>query len=70
MPTIADALDFVRDPATSEEQLRRACRILGLEDGGEVEDVRARLLRELEPMEADSAVVCLNPRLTDSGADA
>jgi hypothetical protein len=70
MPTIADALDFVRDPATGEEQLRRACRILELDDSGEVDDVRSRLLRQLEPMEVDSAIVCLNPRLTDSGADA
>jgi len=65
VPTLAEALRFVRDPGTTEPQLRRACEILHLDPGGTRDDLRARLLEHLEPLDAGEAVVCLNPRLTE-----
>ncbi|MEZ5294275.1 MAG: hypothetical protein R2745_24570 [Vicinamibacterales bacterium] len=63
MPTVAEALAFVRSPGTSDAQLRRACGILHLADGGSTDDVRARLLEVLGTMQTGEFVVCLNPRL-------
>ena len=63
MPSVAEAVAFVRDFRTTPEQLRRASRLLSLEDSADTEAVRARLLAYLEALDRDAAVVCLNPRL-------
>lgn len=68
MPNKLDAVRFVADAKTSPEQLRRACEILGLPTEGEPEVLRARLLEHLNPLEAATPVVCLNPRL-DAGVE-
>jgi hypothetical protein len=63
VPIKPDAVRFVADAATSTEQLRRACEILGLPVEGGPEALRARLLKHLEPLDAAAPVACLNPRL-------
>lgn len=63
MPIKTDAVRFVVDGATSPEQLRRACQILGLPLDGDPEQLRARLLKHLEPLDPAAPVACLNPRL-------
>jgi hypothetical protein len=64
MPSLREALTFVRDPRTTGDQLRRACEILFLSPAGTPEELRARLLEHLEPLDNAQPVVCLNPRLT------
>jgi hypothetical protein len=64
VPSLAEALRFVREPATGEAQLRRACEILFLDSSGPSHVLRARLLEYLEQLDASQSVVCLNPRLT------
>jgi hypothetical protein len=61
MPTLAEALRFAADPATTEAQLRRACELLHLDAGGDADALRSRLLARLEALAADQPVVCLNP---------
>lgn len=68
MPTLAEALTFVRDPRTTEAKLRRACEILFLDPNGSAEDLRRRLLDYLEPLDAGCSVVCLNPRMIEPDA--
>lgn len=69
MPSKLDAVTFAAAPGTTPEQLRRACRILGLPTDGGPDELRARLLAHLDPLDAQAGVVCLNPRPTpDVGA--
>jgi hypothetical protein len=63
MPSVAEAVAFVRDPRTTPEQLRRASQLLSLEKSEDTEVIRARLLTYLQALDIDSSVVCLNPRL-------
>lgn len=63
MPIKPDAVRFVVDAATSPEQLRRACEILGLPHEGGPEALRSRLLKHLEPLDTSAPVACLNPHL-------
>lgn len=71
MPSHDEAMRFALDPATSVDQLRQACRILGLPPDGDGEAVRARLLQHLGRVEEASPVVCLNPKLAaGAGRDA
>jgi hypothetical protein len=67
MPLRSEALHFAENPATSVEQLRRACELLALDSSGTPPEVRARLLAHLKTLDAAEPVVCLNPnvRLTD-----
>lgn len=65
MPTLAEALTFVRDPETSEAKLRHACEILSLDPSGSAGALRRRLLDYLEPLDANQSVVCLNPRMME-----
>jgi hypothetical protein len=69
MPHKTDALQFVADANTSPEQLRRACEILGLPREGEPEELRARLLQHLDPLDSGAPVVCLNPNLKAGSRD-
>lgn len=61
MPTLAQALHFAQDPATTLSELRRACRLLALDPSGDEALVRARLLQSLAQRNPDAEVVCLNP---------
>jgi hypothetical protein len=63
LPTLDDALEFVRDPDTSESRLRRACEILELNTLGDEAVLRRRLLERLSHHPASQEVVCLNPNL-------
>jgi len=63
VPSLAEALQFARDPRTTPVQLRRACEILFLDASGSPETVRARLLAYLETQNAENPVVSLNPNL-------
>ncbi len=63
MPTLGEALRFVRDPRTTTEQLRRASELLFLAADGEPEALRHRLVAHLEALAPNADVVCLNPRL-------
>ena len=63
MPTLAEALRFAGDPATTEAQLRRACELLHLDASGDPEALRSRLLARLATLAPDQSVACLNPRL-------
>lgn len=65
MPTLAEALKFVRDPQTDEARLRRACAILYMDTNGSAEVLRERLLNYLKPLDANQEIVCLNPRMID-----
>jgi hypothetical protein len=47
--------------ATSPEGLRRACRILGLDDGGSGPELRARLHSALADASPGDEIVCLDP---------
>jgi hypothetical protein len=62
MPTLDEALRFVREPRTSVEQLQKACGILGLPADGDADALRGRLLDHLDARHAEQSVVCLNPR--------
>lgn len=63
MPSVAEAVAFVRDSRTTPEQLRRASQLLSLEESADTEALRARLLTYLEALDRDASVVCLNPKL-------
>ncbi|MGH9424501.1 MAG: hypothetical protein ACRD3J_31300 [Thermoanaerobaculia bacterium] len=63
MPSVAEAIAFVRDSRTSPEQLRRASQLLSLEDSTDAEVVRARLLAYLDALDREASVVCLNPKV-------
>ena len=67
MPSKMDALNFAAAAGTTDEQLRQACRILGLATEGASAELRRRLLEHLDPLDADAGVVCLNPRLDAGG---
>ena len=61
MPSRTDAFRFVSDPATSHDQLRQAREILGLDSGGPLEILRARLIEHVRTLNPIEPVVCLNP---------
>jgi hypothetical protein len=64
MPLVPEALRFAENPATSADQLRRACELLTLDSSGTPPEVRARLLAHLKTLDAAEPVVCLNPKVT------
>jgi hypothetical protein len=61
MPFVPEALRFAQNPETTLEQLRDACRLLGLDTSGTAPELRARLLDYLATLDPGEAVVCLNP---------
>ena len=61
MPTLFEADSFVNNSQTSIMQLRIACQILGLDDSGSLEELRARLNQHLAGAQPEAPVVCLNP---------
>jgi hypothetical protein len=61
MPLLPEALRFAETPATSAEQLRRACELLALDSSGTQSEVRVRLLAHLKTLDALEPIVCLNP---------
>lgn len=61
MPHLSDAVRFSADATTTEGELRRACAILGLDDTGTNDDLRARLRAHLAQHDPSRPVVCLNP---------
>ena len=63
MPTLDEALRFVRDSRTSLEQLQNACELLGIPADGSAHALRARLLSHLDTHDPQQQIVCLNPRL-------
>ena len=68
MPTHDEARRFAAAATTSDEQLRNACRILGLDEDGDAGELRGRLHRYLETRPTTEPVVCLNPKLGVSKA--
>jgi hypothetical protein len=63
MPLLPEALRFAQNPATSIEQLRRACELLSLDTSGTQDELRARLLAHLHTLDSEMPVVCLNPKV-------
>jgi hypothetical protein len=63
MPFLHEALTFAENPATSVDQLRRACELLALDIAGPQEALRARLLAHLKELDSEAPVVCLNPKV-------
>ena len=63
MPFLHEALTFAENPATSADQLRRACELLALDISGPQEALRARLLAHLKELDSEAPVVCLNPKV-------
>jgi hypothetical protein len=63
MPLLPEALRFAENPATSVEQLRRACELLDLNPSGTQDELRVRLLSHLKTLDAEAPVVCLNPNV-------
>jgi hypothetical protein len=63
MPLLPEALRFAENPATSDDQLRRACELLALDPSGTQGDLRARLLTHLNTLDSETPVVCLNPKV-------
>ncbi len=61
MPSKQIAVDWVNDQARSEEELRRACRIMELQDDGGLEILRTRLNEALAKTASHDEIVCLNP---------
>lgn len=61
MPSLDDAIRYASSPATTEEELRRACEILSLPTQGSGDQLRARLREHLGTLAAERPVVCLNP---------
>jgi hypothetical protein len=61
MPSRDEALRYIAGPATGPDELRRACRILGLDAAGDADQLRRRLLAHLDTLEARRPIVCLNP---------
>jgi hypothetical protein len=66
MPLLPEALRFAENPATSPEQIQRACELLTLDTSGTPDEVRARLLAHLNTLDSGAPVVCLNPNLKSS----
>jgi len=64
MPFVPEALRFAQNPATSAEQLRRACELLELDTSGTPDEVRARLLAHLDTLDHETPIVCLNPKVS------
>jgi hypothetical protein len=67
MPSLDEALQFVDGDATSADGLRRACRILGLDDGGSEPELRARLHAALADATPGDEIVCLDPEESGEG---
>ena len=63
MPFLSEALRFAENPATSDDQLRRACELLSLDSSGTHDELRARLLAHLNTLDSEAPVVCLNPKV-------
>ncbi len=61
MVQLNEAMSYAQNPATTPEDLRRACEILLLPTSGPSDILRARLMRHLEGLDARKPVVCLNP---------
>lgn len=61
MPRLSEAVRFAENVQTTEEELRRACAILGLDAAGEREALRGRLREHLARHDAARPVACLNP---------
>lgn len=61
MPHLADAIRYVESSSTGDDELRRACGILELPEGGSAGELRARLREHLGTLDAGRPVVCLNP---------
>ncbi|MBX2990999.1 MAG: hypothetical protein KF749_07505 [Bacteroidetes bacterium] len=66
MPSKQSAVDWVNDPTRSAEELRRACRLMDLPDGGDGDALRSRLNDALTNVAPSEEVVCLNPVPIDS----
>ena len=66
MPLVPEALRFAQNPATSFDQLRRACELLTLDQSGTSDELRARLLVHLNTLDSETPVVCLNPNVQSS----
>jgi hypothetical protein len=66
MPLVPEALRFAQNPATSLDQLRRACELLTLDSSGTSNELRARLLDHLNTLDSETPVVCLNPNVQSS----
>jgi hypothetical protein len=64
MPLVPEALRFAQNPATSVDQLRRACELLTLDTSGTQDELRARLLAHLNTLDSEAPVVCLNPNVS------
>jgi len=64
MPLLPEALRFAENPATSADQLRRACELLALDASGTQDEVRDRLLAHLHTLDSEAPVVCLNPKVS------
>jgi hypothetical protein len=67
MPFVPEALRFAENPATSDDQLRRACDLLALDSSGTPSEVRGRLLAHLKTLDAAEPIVCLNPNVKVAG---
>jgi len=63
MPLRSEALRYAENPVTSIEQLRRACELLSLDASGTQDELRTRLLAQLNTLDSDATVVCLNPKV-------
>jgi len=66
MPLVPEALRFAQNPATSPDQLRRACELLALDPSGTSAELRVRLLAHLNTLDSETPVVCLNPNVRSS----
>jgi len=64
MPFVPEALRFAQNPATSVDQLRRACELLDLDASGTSDELRARLLAHLNTLDHETPIVCLNPNVS------
>jgi hypothetical protein len=63
MPFLSEALRYSENPATSIEQLQRACELLSLGTSGTQDELRVRLLAHLNTLDSEAPVVCLNPKV-------
>lgn len=61
MPSLDEAFRYAENPATGEDELRRACEIAGLDSHGGAAELRDRLRAHLASLRAERPVVCLNP---------
>jgi len=64
MPFVPEALRFAQNPATSLDQLRRACELLDLDTSGTSEELRTRVLAHLNTLDDETPIVCLNPKVS------